>query len=156
MWRVRRRRRRPKAGYICSDFFMFSVEKDNWAWKSLFWEKPNVVNRGGWGAWPGRVRYMGESPARVTDIETVVAAEAIKSVKSGIASKIQCMYVRGQEGGLQSRQCCNCCCSCCSNQISQVRHLWRRPRAKGGGGRKGGSKGESGGVGGIALPNNNG
>jgi hypothetical protein len=41
---------------------------------------------------------MGESPARVTDIETVVAAEAIKSVKSGIASKIQCLYEAKREG----------------------------------------------------------
>jgi hypothetical protein len=36
------------------------------------------------GGWAGRVQYMGG----VTDIVTVVAAKAIKSVKSGIASKI--------------------------------------------------------------------
>lgn len=53
------------------------------------------VGREGFNIW-------GESPARVTNIVTVVAlavvaAKAIKSVKSGSASKIECMYEAKRE-----------------------------------------------------------
>lgn len=129
MWRVRWTRRWPKAGYICLNFFMFSEEERQLSLKVTLLRKTKCRTEGRVG---GKGPIYGGSHRHCNCC--CCQSNQISQVWHHIEDL---MYVRGWEGGLHSRQCCNCCCSCCSNQISQVRHLWRRPRAGGGRGARG-------------------